>query len=138
MTLGTPDSPVITTLGVYRLDAEHADLPALDDIEALVRLLGSEAMARGPARQVLTLLGQDQDDARRRYARWREIMRDRDNACLKELDALLERLCNGVANDLPVSTDGVPRKTPLGDAATLLAVMQGSPVRPRSVAREIA
>uniref|UniRef100_UPI0025E0ED97 Cas10/Cmr2 second palm domain-containing protein n=1 Tax=uncultured Thiohalocapsa sp. TaxID=768990 RepID=UPI0025E0ED97 len=125
-TCGPADAPVQTTLGAYGLDTAPASgLPALAELEALARLLGREDMARGPARQFLTLLGQDHDDAQRRYHRWREVMDDRNPAALAEMMGHLQRLCGALDPDLPVSA-APPRKTPLGDVATLLAITQGT------------
>lgn len=126
MTYGHTGEQVMTTLGVYTLDPERGELPSLDNLMSLVRLLDSEAMARGPARQLLTLLGQDQTDARRRYERWREVLSKRTDGVLQKLDAALENLCGELASDLPVSRAGDPRRTPLGDAAILLSVNKGA------------
>lgn len=127
MTCGPDDRKVITTLGVYGLDNQPEGLPRrLADLKALAQLLGQEAMARGPARQVLTLLGQDLGDARRRYARWQEVMRERYPKEHAQLLALLKSLCGELDEDLPVTKGGSPQSTPLGDVASLLAVMQGS------------
>ena len=56
---------------------------------------------------------------------------------LDRLDVLLERLCDGLAPDLPVSASGQPRQTPLGDVTALLAVTQGAK-RPSSATAEEA
>jgi len=137
MTTGPAHAPVITTLGAYGLDAELHGLPALSDLEQLAGLLGQEDMARGPARQILTMLGQSHEDAKRRYARWREVMAEQAKENLDRLDVLLERLCGGLAPDLPVSASGQPRQTPLGDVTALLAVTQGAK-RPSSATAEEA
>lgn len=123
MTHGPDNARIITTLGAYRVDPPPPELPMLADLEAFAQLLGREEMARGPARQILTLLGQNPDDARRRYARWREVMQDRHPDCFKEFNKLLVSLCGGLNDDLPISQTGA---TPLGDMATLLAVIQGA------------
>lgn len=124
MTHGPDNARVMTTLGAYGIDPQPP--AALADLEALVQRLGREEMARGPARQLLTLLGQDFDDARRRYARWREVMKDRHASDLTALDNYLTRLCGDLADDLPISKVGAPQATPLGDVATLLAVSTGT------------
>lgn len=130
LTFGAAAPRIRTTLGAYGVDASPAQgLPALADLQGLEALLGSEAMARGPARQVLTLIGQDHDDASRRYARWREVMSDREPKALEKLDAALSRLLpGGPAKDLglPVSAAGDLRISPLGDIAMLLAVGSGA------------
>lgn len=122
MTFGEKDDCIRTTLEVYGTDAQPTDLPSLTDLQELAALLGAEHMARGPARQVLALIGRDLDDARRRYGRWREVMGERDRASRDRFDGSLHRLCGSVWNDLPVAADGFPHATPLGDVATLLAV----------------
>lgn len=124
MTHGPDNARVMTTLGAYGIDRRPP--AALADLEALVQLLGREEMARGPARQLLTLLGQDFDDTRRRYARWREVMKDRHANDLAALDNYLRQLCGDLADDLPISKVGAPQATPLGDVATLLAVSTGT------------
>lgn len=129
LTCGPENRKVVTTLGVYGLDQHTDGLPALTDLEDLAALLGDEDMARGPTRQVLTLLGQDLDGAERRYARWREVMGERARDRLQKFDTLLGRLCEpggGFATYLPVSKDGTPHRTPLGDLTALLAVTQGA------------
>ena len=129
LTCGPASDPIRTALGAYGLDAD-GPLPGLADLEALTGLLGHEDMARGPARKLLTLLGQDLDEAGRRYTRWKEVMAGQVPA--KHLNALYERLgrlCGGLAPNLPVSMQGSPRSTPLGDVATLLALTQGTPAQ---------
>jgi len=123
MTHGPDNARIITTLGAYRVDPPPPGLPALTDLEVLAYLLSREEMARGPARQVLTLLGQNSDDARRRYARWREVMGDRHPERFKEFNDLLASLCGGLDDGLPISQTGA---TPLGDVVTLLAVSTGT------------
>jgi hypothetical protein len=113
---------IVTTLGAYGIDPQPPGLPALDDLEALTALLGREDLARGPARQILTLIGQDRDEASRRYHRWREVMDERQPAVRADLDQWLTRLCGTLDRDLPIAKDGEPQPTPLGDVATLLAV----------------
>jgi len=128
MAHGPDEARTIATLGAYRVDPPSPGLPALTDLEALARLLGCEEMARGPARQILTLLGQNLDDARRRYARWREVMKDRHPERFKEFNALLLSLCGDLNDGLPISRQ--TGATPLGDAATLLAVTAGATREP--------
>ncbi len=128
LTYGTDANQVQTTLGVYGIDPQASTrIPALEDLQKLTRLLGSKTLARGPARQVLTLMGQDLDAAGRRYTRWREVMKDRYYNDYKAVEDGLQTLCGELADDLPVTASGQPRATPLGDVATLLAVSQGAP-----------
>jgi hypothetical protein len=122
MTFGAGDDSVRTTLEVYGADPQPQDLPALTDLQDLAGLLGAEHMARGPARQVLTLIGRNLDEARRRYGRWREVMGERDHESRERFDGLLSKLCGAVLPDLPVAAAGPMHATPLGDVATLLAV----------------
>lgn len=129
LTCGSADDPIRTSLGAYGLDAA-GPLPALADLEDLAATLGHEDMARGPARKLLTLLGQDLDEARRRYARWQEVMEGQVRPeHRKVLYDRLGRLCGGLSEDLPISQQRSPRLTPLGDVATLLALAQGTPAQ---------
>jgi len=125
--LTVADDTLRTTLEVYGTDPAPQDLPALDALLALVDLLGSPDAARGPARQILTLLGQDLDDSRRRYSRWREVMSERNPEQLRRFDERLRAVCKTVTSDLPVAPATTQGKagTPLGDVATLLAVAYG-------------
>lgn len=142
-TFGTEAMQVISTLGAYSVDTESVPgLPALGDLDELARILGDARMARGPARQILTLLGADLHDARRRYARWREILqeRGRDDAAFfmlqQRLQDVLQRLCGGELDpELPISSRGKRRETPLGDVATWLAI-QSAPLSAREAAQE--
>lgn len=129
LTCGPAGDPIRTSLGAYGLDAT-GPLPALADLDGLAAILGHEYMARGPARKLLTLLGQDLDEARRRYTRWREVMHGQvPKRLLDDLDERLGRLCGGLADDLPISKHGRPRRTPLGDLAALLALTHGTPAQ---------
>ena len=107
-TFGEGDDSVRTTLEVYGADRQPQSLPAFADLQELAGLLGAEHMARGPARQVLALIGRDLDDARRRYGRWREVMGERDRESRECFDELLRRLCGSVCDDLPVAAAGSP------------------------------
>lgn len=134
MTTGHTGQTIQTTLVTYALEGQ-TDLPALADLETLATLLRADGMARGPARQILTLLGQDHDEATRRYQRWREVMGQRAASQTQAFDARLGELCRpwgGLAADLPVSAGPLPTDkdappvTPLGDVIALLAVTQGA------------
>lgn len=125
MTTGPEGAEVQTTLVAYGLDT-NGDLPVLADVQALADLLRVEEMARGPARQLLTLLGQDYEEAARRYRRWEEVMRERAPSELDDMKSKLDRLCGGLAEELPVSKHGTPKRTPLGDVTALLAVIHGA------------
>lgn len=111
------------TVGACSLGTPVPGLPALDDVRALAALLQRDDMARGPSRQLLQLVGESPGMARKRYRRWRRLMRDKAQAQLKEFDALLARLLDGVdLDELPwgPEQDGV-RSSPLGDALALAA-----------------
>jgi hypothetical protein len=112
------------TLECYGLEPDKG-LPLLDDLLSLVDLLQREELARGPAREVLGLVGASPEQARRRYRRWREVLGERAPARLGELDAVLERLVGAVEDDLPFGPvdpgDGLHR-SPLGDANSLIAI----------------
>ncbi len=136
--LGKSDELVdfrIQTLQAYALE-ETDGLPWLDKLIALRDLLDDEDMARGPARQVLGLVGQDLEQAKSRYKRWREVMgsNEKTQSKLKEFNEILLSLLSGkLGNDLPY---GKPiankhietvqtRATPLGDVITLLSIARG-------------
>ena len=113
------------TLECYALEVVQG-LPSLKDLTELRNLLDGNDMARGPTRQVLGLIGQDYQQAKRRYHRWREIM-EKDK--LQAFDGVLGRLLdNKVRSDLPYSEAVAHGKsatlssTPLGDVITLLAI----------------
>ena len=78
----------IDTLGAYFL-GEADRSPRLVDLLGLADLLGAEEMARGPARQLLTLMGLDAGEARARYRRWRTVMREERPEVLEKFDALM-------------------------------------------------
>ncbi len=107
------------TLGVYTLD-DRAVLPRLDDLKALAQLLDHQDMARGPTRQLLTLMGHSLGDAQRRYKRWRQLMKENKNkkTLLEQFDRHMNALAGEMLGDLPYSID--KRKSPLGDALALL------------------
>jgi hypothetical protein len=138
LTFAAGEDQIITTLGAYGIDPPEAGqvphgLPVIDDLDALASLLGQEKMARGPARQILTLIGQDMDDARRRYTRWREVMKERDATSLDQLLEHLTNLCGTLDDDLPIGRPSAPTgagkttgATPLGDVANWLAVTKGA------------
>jgi hypothetical protein len=113
------------TLECYTLEKVQG-LPNLKDLTDLRDLLGGKNMARGPTRQVLGLIGQDYQQAKRRYQRWRAIV-EKDK--LQAFDDLLGRLLgNKIRSDLPYGdavaygkTDSLSA-TPLGDVINLLAI----------------
>lgn len=126
LTFGSDDERILTSLGAYGVDHQpKEDLPALNDLQELAQLFARESVARGPARQILTLIGQDLGEARRRYERWREIMHERDRNTLSEIDSLLQKLCGKLDPTLPVSRNAsgeAPKMSPLTDLLTLLAI----------------
>ncbi len=119
------DETFIDTLGVYYFKEQQ---PLLDDLLELARVLGTDDMARGPTRQLMTLMGHDKAQAERRYRRWRQLMADDSDrkARLKKYDGLMNKLA-GISIDatLPYSdSDNNVRRTPLGDALALLSLMR--------------
>ena len=125
------DETFIDTLGVYYFKAQQPPKdrqPLLDDLLELARTLGADDMARGPTRQLMTLMGHDKAQAERRYRRWRQLMADDSDrkARLKQYDGLMNKLA-GISTDatLPYSdSDNGVRRTPLGDALALLSLMR--------------
>jgi len=115
------------TLGTYFL-GDH--VPRLDDLLALTRLLGGEGMARGPTRELLTLIGHAEGQARMRYRRWRQLMKEGRPEDLRRFDALLETLAGGeVHPELPYARPAKTKawRSPLGDALALLGAGCGAP-----------
>jgi hypothetical protein len=113
-----------STLGTYLLDDRGNHGPRLADLESLVDLLGRDDMARGPARQLLGLVARSPIDARRRYDRWRQVMRAENDNAHDDFMKTMHRLMPGFDPDteLPFieAADGM-QVSPLGDAETLLA-----------------
>ncbi|MHB1798135.1 MAG: Cas10/Cmr2 second palm domain-containing protein [Vulcanimicrobiaceae bacterium] len=109
-------------LPAYFLD--DTQQPNLGDLLSLQHLLGDEDMARGPTRQLLTLVGLAPADARMRYRRWRQLMQDNKRETLQRFDEWVCKLlgCNvDRIKDLPY---GPPdrehlRHSPLGDVLAL-------------------
>jgi hypothetical protein len=117
--------PIVTSLGAYGTEPQPLGLPALADVLKLAELFRKKEVARGPARHLLTLIGQDVDGARRRYSRWREVMKQRAPTTLAQIDALLTKLCGPLDRELPVSAATNQDKaqiTPLADLSTLLTL----------------
>jgi len=113
----------IDTLGAYFL-SDGRD-PALADLEDLAALLGRDDMARGPTRQLMTLMGHPGIQAEQRYRRWRQLMADGKKSLLDDFDHLLEALAGKEGyprQALPYArrSDEEPWRTPLGDALALL------------------
>ncbi len=109
----------VDTLGAYFLGEGEA-VPRLDDLLALAKLLGAEDMARGPTRTLLTLMGQSLGEARQRYRRWRQVMKDGHSKKLQAFDDLMTRLAGIDKDDLPYGKSDPERRSPLGDALALL------------------
>lgn len=112
----------VDTLGAYFFGAGD-DGPRLDDLLKLQALLGAEDMARGPTRQLLTLMGLAPAEARARYRRWRQLMKENRGATLGDFDRLMQALLRAAPlQDLPYGPPGADRicMSPLGDALTLL------------------
>jgi len=118
------DETFIDSLGVYYFKEQQ---PRLDDLLELATTLGADDMARGPTRQLMTLMGHDMTQAERRYRRWRQLMadeRNRKKTRLDRYDSLMGALA-GIPKDaaLPYSDgDAGIRRGPLGDALALLSL----------------
>ncbi len=120
MTHRRGDEAFIDTLGTYYFDETLA--PALSDLEMLAALLGADDLARGPTRQLMTLIGHPGIEAEQRYRRWRQLMEDKQSA-LRQFDTLLSRLAGKEQHGgLPYArkANNEPWRTPLGDALALL------------------
>lgn len=123
------ETRLVDVLEVYGLEPDSG-LPALDDLLVMQAILEADGMARGPTRQLLTLVGLDPAQARRRYRRWHGLMAD-DPARrrrLRDFEAVLERLAPGYQEQseddrLPFgrAEQGV-RRSPLVDVTALMAV----------------
>ncbi len=134
LTHGRDGQTFIDTLGAYFLSDGRR--PALADLEDLAALLGRDDMARGPTRQLMTLMGHPGIQAEQRYRRWRQLMADKQPA-LRRFDDLLSRLAGEQQHDgLPYARkqNNEPWRTPLGDALALM----GAGHRPETEATEIA
>jgi len=121
------------TLGAYAVGDGAAALPQLRDLIELQRLLEEPAMARGPARELLTLLGQSEAEARVRYQRWRRVLGDGQPDAGREFDERLSTLLATPSQDLALpyrqamtaddSAATTPtREGPLADLHALLSV----------------
>ena len=116
----------IDTLGCYFV-GEESPAPRIDDLLKLASLLGGEEMARGPTRQLLTLMGLSTADARSRYRRWRQLMGENKPSVLKQFDALMQSLLGvPMLPDLPYGNTGETKYSPLADALALLGVNKSS------------
>lgn len=121
----------VDTAGPYLLGDNRSAQevgPWLDDLLELQRVLQADGMARGPTRQLLTLLGLDLRQARASYQRWRQLMVEHQTKRLNKLDDLLGRLIAWPMTELPFGhpldrpdDDGL-RVSPLGDAIALMSV----------------
>lgn len=123
----------VDTAGPYLLD-DAASGPQLGDLLKLQALLQAEGMARGPTRQLLTLLGLDPVQAQSGYRRWRELMSEHQPRRLTRFKLLLDRLVSEPETDLPFGRprggsgdDELVRVSPLGDAIALMAVGNALP-----------
>ncbi len=126
------------TLGSYLMGSVYADhLPRLDDLLSLQALLGQQDMARGPTRQLLTLIGLSPGQAQSRYRRWRQLMKDNKPKAYKEFMARMKALIPEFSEDAPLPYAELESEdaslpyaeledekwfSPLGDALTLNAV----------------
>lgn len=112
------------TLECYAIEAVKG-LPQIKYLLDLQDLLADPNLSQGGSRELLGLIGRDPKQAKRHYARWREIMEDRHNDKLMTFDSLLKELTVIKSDsDLPYSstTGDRLRRSPLGDAITLRSV----------------
>lgn len=121
----------IDAAGPYLLD-EGAPGPKLSDLLKLQALLAADGMARGPTRQLLTLLGLDPAQAQAGYRRWREVMAEHQCDRLKAFDKRLRSLVAEPEPGLPFGRplgveESAERVSPLGDAIALLSVANRLP-----------
>ncbi len=117
----------IDTLGAYFLSDGHE--PALNDLEEMTALLQRDDMARGPTRQLMTLMGHPGIQAEQRYRRWRQLMQDK-RRDLDEFDRLLKKLAGTTVfgdSALPYARRSSEEiwRTPLGDALALMGAGHG-------------
>lgn len=68
---------IILSRSCYTLES-HKILPNLTDLLALQVFLEQSEVSKGALRQVTALLHQSPTQAQRRYERWKEVMKDRD------------------------------------------------------------
>lgn len=136
------------TLGAYALlDDPGGQLPTLGALDALVSLLRSDDMARGPLRGLLNLQQLDPVQARASWRRWRQLMKDTRPQTLGEFDSCMQALLPGFDPnaELPYvqrkpykdEKNPPPYVSPLGDALDLLAVAH-APVAQRAATAEQA
>lgn len=131
----------VHTLGCYALDskkAEEFDLPALDHLLQLQRVLSDRAISHGAMRGLLNAIETNATQAREDSKRWREVMGKRASHVLQDFDKALEPLLHSVSAGkdldplLPYAKRPAPAEatddaqsiwcSPLGDALTLRAV----------------
>lgn len=116
----------VDTLGCYFLGGGNT-APRIDDLLTLSGLLGSADFARGPTRQLLTLMGLSLTDARTRYRRWRQLMSENKSASLQHFDALMEQLLGvHLLRDLPYGRLEEINQSPLSDALALMGMNKSS------------
>ncbi|MEA5446010.1 hypothetical protein VCB98_09285 [Gammaproteobacteria bacterium AB-CW1] len=118
------------TLGSYAIHADQPGLPALEKLLDLQALFEHGHMAKGPARELMTLLTLDRSQAMVRYARWHRILADRQQDgidLLKPLKDSLEPLLGQQSirpDELPFSEadeQGICH-APFGDLMALTAM----------------
>jgi hypothetical protein len=101
------------SLGAYAIHP-GAGLPALDDLLQAQRLLQDPALASGPARQILTLIGQSPEQAKIRYRRWHSLHStavDRDsgtalNRSLRGMEVIIPLTLEAIISPLPGQQPG--------------------------------
>jgi hypothetical protein len=134
LTVGARGKRYRNTLGAYAvsppLDETSGKLPALDDLLDLQRLFERPDMARGPTRQILTLIDRNEAQAIALYRRWCTLMQDPANGKeerFRSFSDSMEKLLGAKLGDLPYrdarkGEGNCDRVGPLGDLHALLAV----------------
>ncbi len=127
LTIENNQEKFINTLSVYGLEA--SELPDLQHLLALQKLMEQEKWSRGPARQLLGLLELDLAQAKTRYKRFRDLMKNNEQYknLLNDFDKTLENLTSSfgkVHPELPFyGQEGKDEwHSPLGDAISLLSI----------------
>jgi hypothetical protein len=130
LTIENNQEKFINTLSVYGLETDK--LPDLQHLLALQKMMEQEEWSRGPARQLLGLLELDLAQAKTRYQRFRDLMKNNKDykKLLDEFDKTLEALTTSFDKrhpELPFygkeNKDGKSEwHSPLGDAISLLSI----------------
>lgn len=132
LTIGREGSRYRHTLGAYVVsppkDENEKKLPLLDNLLSLQRLFRRPDMARGPTRQILTLIDRNEAQAKALYRRWSALMQDPANNKVDRFNEFASAMMALLGTELgelpyrPVEDPDFDFDGPLGDLHTLLAV----------------